>query len=184
MPLTTDTTALVSSLEVLRPEVTSQSRGSSIGIANQLLTDTLSNAAEASPDRSRMVFYFGDGEQTVTSPPEPFDGSEKLTDAGAVLGYGTAEGGPMRLSTGGVDGSSSEYIEYQGANALSVIDEANLEAIAADLGVEYQHRTADAELTLPDAPSTTTSYAESGSVGTVTELYWICLLYTSPSPRD
>jgi len=68
MPLTTDTTALVSSLEVLRPEVTSQSRGSSIGIANQLLTDTLSNAAEASPDRSRMVFYFGDGEQTVTSP--------------------------------------------------------------------------------------------------------------------
>ncbi|WP_455903966.1 vWA domain-containing protein [Microbacterium sp.] len=176
MPLTTDTTALVSSLEVLRPEVTSQSRGSSIGIANQLLTDTLSNAAEASPDRSRMVFYFGDGEQTVTSPPEPFDGNEELTDAGAVLGYGTAEGGPMRLTTGGVDGSSSEYIEYQGANALSVIDEANLEAIAADLGVEYQHRTADAELTLPGAPSTTTSYAESGSVGTVTELYWIAAL--------
>ncbi|KQR48572.1 hypothetical protein ASF87_06765 [Microbacterium sp. Leaf161] len=176
MPLTTDTTALVSSLEVLRPEVTSQSRGSSIGIANQLLTDTLSNAAETSPDRSRMVFYFGDGEQTVTSPPEPFDGSEKLTDAGAVLGYGTAEGGPMRLTTGGVDGSSSEYIEYQGANALSVIDEANLEAIASDLGVEYQHRTADAELTLPAAPSTTTSYAESGSVGNVTELYWIAAL--------
>lgn len=176
MPLTTDTTALVSSLEVLRPEVTSQSRGSSIGIANQLLTDTLSNAAEASPDRSRMVFYFGDGEQTVTSPPEPFDGSERLTDAGAVLGYGTAEGGPMRLTTGSVEGSSSEYIEYQGANALSVIDEANLEAIAADLGVDYQHRTADAELTLPEAPSTTTSYAESGSVGNVTELYWIAAL--------
>ena len=176
MPLTTDTTALVSSLEVLRPEVTSQSRGSSIGIANQLLTDTLSNVAEASPDRSRMVFYFGDGEQTVTSPPEPFDGSEKLTDAGAVLGYGTAEGGPMRLTTGGIDGSANEYIEYQGTNALSVIDEGNLEAIASDLGVEYQHRTADAELTLPDAPSTTTDYAESGSVGNVTELYWIAAL--------
>jgi Ca-activated chloride channel family protein len=177
MPLTTDTTALVSSLEVLRPEVTSQSRGSSIGIANQLLADTLSNAAEASPDRSRMVFYFGDGEQTVTSAPEPFDGSEKLTDAGAVLGYGTAEGGPMKLTTGSVDGSSSEYIEYQGANALSVIDEANLEAIASDLGVDYQHRTADAALTLPDAPSTTTTtYAESGSVGNVTELYWIAAL--------
>lgn len=176
MPLTTDATALVSSLEVLRPEVTSRSRGSSIGIANQLLADTLSNAAEASPDRSRMVFYFGDGEQTVTSPPEPFDGSERLTDAGAVLGYGTAEGGPMQLNTGSVDGSSSGYIEYQGANALSVIDEANLEAIAADLGVDYQHRTADAELTLPEAPSTTTSYAESGTVGNVTELYWIAAL--------
>lgn len=164
LPLTTDTTALVSSLEVLRPEVTSQSRGSSIGIANELLADTLSNAAESSPDRSRMVFYFGDGEQTVTSAPEPFDGSEKLTDAGAVFGYGTAEGGPMKLTTGSVGDSSSEYIEYEGANALSVIDEKNLEAIAAELGVPYEHRTADAEPELPEAPSTTTSYAESGSV--------------------
>ena len=176
LPLTTDTTALVSSLEVLRPEVTSQSRGSSIGIANQLLADTLSNAAESSPDRSRMVFYFGDGEQTVTSAPEPFDGSEKLTDAGAVFGYGTAEGGPMKLTTGSVGDSSSEYIEYEGANALSVIDEKNLEAIAAELGVPYEHRTADAEPELPEAPSTTTSYAESGSVGSVTELYWIAAL--------
>lgn len=176
MPLTTDTTALVSSLEVLRPEVTSQSRGSSIGIANQLLTDTLAGAAEASPDRSRMVFYFGDGEQTVTSAPEPFDGSEKYTDAGAVLGYGTAEGGPMKLTTGSLGGSSSEYIQYEGADALSVIDEGNLETIAAELGVEYQHRTADAAITLPEAPSTTTSYAQSGSVGNVTELYWIAAL--------
>ncbi|WP_245647484.1 vWA domain-containing protein [Microbacterium hydrocarbonoxydans] len=176
LPLTTDTTALVSSLEVLRPEVTSQSRGSSIGIANELLADTLSNAAESSPDRSRMVFYFGDGEQTVTSAPEPFDGSEKLTDAGAVFGYGTAEGGPMKLTTGSVGDSSSEYIEYEGANALSVIDEKNLEAIAAELGVPYEHRTADAEPELPEAPSTTTSYAESGSVGSVTELYWIAAL--------
>ncbi|WP_431074862.1 vWA domain-containing protein [Microbacterium phyllosphaerae] len=177
MPLTTDTTSLVSSLDVLRPEVTSQSRGSSIGLANQLLADTLSNAAAASPDRSRMVFYFGDGEQTVTSAPEPFDGSRSFTDSGAVLGYGTAEGGPMQLTTGGLDGSGSgEYIEYQGSNALSVIDEGNLEAIAAELGVEYQHRTADTELTLPEAPSTTTNYAESGSVGNVTELYWIAAL--------
>lgn len=177
MPLTTDTTSLVSSLDVLRPEVTSQSRGSSIGLANQLLAETLENAAEASPDRSRMVFYFGDGEQTVTTPPESFDSSEGFTDAGAVLGYGTTEGGPMQLTTGGLDGSGSgEYIEYQGADALSVIDQGNLEAIATELGVEYQHRTADAELQLPEAPSTTTNYAESGSVGNVTELYWIAAL--------
>ncbi|MFJ4223590.1 VWA domain-containing protein [Microbacterium sp. NPDC089695] len=176
LPLTTDTTALVSSLDVLRPEVTSQSRGSSIGIANQLLADTLESAAEAQPDRSRMVFYFGDGEQTVDSPPEPFDGSEKYTDAGAVLGYGTDEGGPMRLTTGAVGTSSGEYIQYEGADALSVIDETNLERIAEQLGVEYQHRTADAELVLPEPPSTTTNYAASGSVGTVTELYWIAAL--------
>ncbi len=176
MPLTTDTTSLISSLEVLRPEVTSQSRGSSIGIAASLLRETLSNAAENSDDRSRMVFYFGDGEQTVSSAPEPFDGSADLTDAGAVFGYGTAEGGPMKLNTGGVDGADGGYIEYQGSNAMSVIDEQNLETIAQQLGVEYQHRTADAEPDLPAAPTTTVGYSESGSVGNVIELYWIAAL--------
>ena len=176
MPLTTDTTALVGSLDVLRPEVTSQSRGSSIGIAAPLLTDTLKSAAESSPDRSRMVFYFGDGEQTVDSPPESFSASAKYTDAGAVFGYGTAEGGPMRINSGGLPGENAGYIEYEGADALSTIDEANLKALAEQLGVEYQHRTADAAPMLPDAPSTTTSFAESGSTENVTELYWIAAL--------
>jgi Ca-activated chloride channel family protein len=175
MPLTTDTTALMGSLEVLRPEVTSQSRGSSIGIAAPLLAETLESAAESSPDRSRMVFYFGDGEQTVQTPPEPFTSSAKYTDAGGVFGYGTTEGGPMRITGGGVGGEEG-YIEYEGADALSVIDEQNLEALAEQLGVEYQHRTADAAPALPDAPSTTTSYAESGEAGNVTELYWIAAL--------
>ncbi len=176
MPLTTDTTALISSLDVLRPEVTSQSRGSSIGIANRMLVDTLSSVAKASPDRSRMVFYFGDGEQTAGSAPERFDRSQKLTDAGAVFGYGTAEGGPMRLTTGGVDGGDGGYIEYEGENALSVIDEDNLKTIAEQLGVEYQHRAADTAPRLPEAPSTTTRYSESGDSGSVTELYWIAAL--------
>ncbi|WP_308162442.1 VWA domain-containing protein [Microbacterium sp. ISL-108] len=175
MPLTTDTTALVGSLDVLRPEVTSQSRGSSIGIAAPLLTETLASAAESSPDRSRMVFYFGDGEQTVSTPPEPFSSSAEYTDSGGVFGYGTAEGGPMRINSGGV-GTDEGYIEYEGESALSVIDEGNLQAIADQLGVEYQHRTADAAPELPAAPSTTTSYAESGEVGNVTELYWIAAL--------
>lgn len=172
MPLTTDTTALIGSLDVLRPEVTSQSRGSSIGIAAPLLTETLASAAESSPDRSRMVFYLGDGEQTVDTSPESFASSAKYTDSGSVFGYGTAEGGPMRITGGGVDDDEG-YIEYEGENALSVIDEQNLETLAEQLGVTYQHRTADAAPALPDAPSTTTSYAESGEVGNVIELYWI-----------
>lgn len=176
MPLTTDTTALIGSLDVLRPEVTSQSRGSSIGIAAPLLSQTLASAAESSPDRSRMVFYFGDGEQTVDSSPETFNGSAKYTDSGGVFGYGTAEGGPMRITTGGLSEASSDYIQYEGADALSVIDEKNLETIAEQLGVDYQHRTADAAPALPAAPATTTDYAESGEVGNVTELYWIAAL--------
>jgi Ca-activated chloride channel family protein len=171
MPLTTDTTALASAMEVLRPEVTSQSRGSSIGVAGTLVEETLRSAAESSPERSRMVFYFGDGEQTVASEPESFAASAQYVDGGSVLGYGTAEGGPMKDTSLG--GGGGEYIQYQGENALSVIDEENLQAIATQLGVEYQHRSADAAVDLPEAPTTTTDYADSGEVGNVIELYWI-----------
>src|SRR5690606_3760887 len=133
LPLTTDATALMSSLDVMLPEITDQSRGSSISIAHRMLTDTLRAAAKAAPDRSRMVFYLGDGEQTSSGEPESFKGGAKYVDGGLVLGYGTADGGPMKkttgrdgASTGPSTGSGTEddgrYIEYQGERAMSVID--------------------------------------------------------------
>jgi Ca-activated chloride channel family protein len=166
----------MSSLDVILPEITDQSRGSSISIANRMLTSTLSAAAKSSPDRGRMVFYLGDGEQTSSGEPETFRGSAKYVDGGAVLGYGTAEGGPMKKTTGRAPSPGGEYIQYQGERALSVIDEDNLEKISEQLGVQYQHRTADAEIALPEAPTSTTDYATSGEVGNVIELYWILAL--------
>lgn len=182
LPLTTDATALMSSLEVMSPEVTEQSRGSSISIADGMLTDTLSAAASAAPERSRMVFYLGDGEQTAGSGEADVSGfaaAAKYVDGGAVLGYGTAEGGPMRITTGRPStgsGTEAEYIEYQGAPAMSVRDDDNLQQISEQLGVEYQPRAVDAELTLPEAPATTTDYSSSGEVGNVIELYWVLAL--------
>ncbi|MFD5224098.1 VWA domain-containing protein [Microbacterium sp. NPDC058342] len=175
LPLTTDATALMSSLDVMLPEITDQSRGSSISIANRMLADTLSAAAKASPERSRMVFYLGDGEQTASQEPESFASSAKFVDGGGVLGYGTVEGGPMKKTTGRSDGRS-EYIEYQGERAMSVIDEDNLQQVAEQLGVEYRHRTVDAGIELPEAPTSTTDYSSSGEVGNVIELYWILAL--------
>lgn len=174
LPLTTDTSALISSLEILRPEVTSRSQGSSIGVASRMLAETLSAAADSSPDRSRMAFYLGDGEQTAATSPESFAEAAAFVDGGAVLGYGTAEGGPMRETSLGADVGG--YIQYQGADARSVIDEANLQTIADELGVPYQHRAADAGIELPEAPATTTDYSDSGSVGNVIELSWIVAL--------
>ena len=171
LPLTTDASALISALDVMSPEVTDQSRGSSISIANRMLTDVLSSAAQSSPDRSRMVFYLGDGEQTISREPESFESAAKYVDGGAVLGYGTAEGGQMRKTTG--TEAEGDYIEYQGSPAKSVIDEDNLRVISEQLGIGYQHRSADAEITLPEAPTSTTDYSASGEVGNVIELYWI-----------
>jgi len=173
VPLTTDTTALVTSLSVLRPEVTANSRGSSIGAAASLLQRTLQSAASVNPERARMVFYFGDGEQTGSGQPESFAGSATEVSGGAVLGYGTAAGGPMRTTTAGVDGPG-DYIEYQGERALSKIDPANLERIAGQLGVPYQERSADTRLVLPSAPTTATT--TQGATESIVDLTWIVAL--------
>jgi len=173
VPLTSDTTALASALAVLRPEATTHSRGSSIGVAAQLVAETLRNAASVSPDRARMVFYLGDGEQTASGTPESFRDSAALVAGGGVLGYGTAEGGPMRRTVAG-SAEPGEYISYEGQPALSVIDPANLERIADDLGVPYQQRRADAPAELPAAPTTSTT--ADGSTETHLELTWVVAL--------
>lgn len=173
VPLTTDTTALVTSLAVLRPEPTAHSRGSSVGIAAHRLEETLDAAASVSPDRARMVFYFGDGEQTASTAPESFAGSAGEVAGGAVFGYGTEAGGPMRQTSAGTDGPG-DYIEYEGQRALSQLDAQNLEQIADELGVEYQHRTADEAIVLPPAPTTATS--ADGATESIQELTWIVAL--------
>ena len=172
VPLTTDATAVVSSVSVLRPEVTANSQGSSVGIAAPLLEDTLRGAEEVTPERLRMVFYLGDGEQTAWGSVESFAASHDLISGGGVLGYGTASGGPMRITSGG--GGEGNYITYEGARALSMIDPVNLTAIADDLGVPYQERSADGVLDLPEVPPTTTT--TDGTTESVAEFSWIVAL--------
>lgn len=175
LPLTTDTSAVISALDVMTPEVTAFSQGSSIGSAHALLVQTLQRAAESSPDRARMAFYFGDGEQTVTTRPESFSSAAGYLTGGGVLGYGTEAGGPMLITTGGIE-QSDEYIEYQGSPALSVINEDNLRTIATEMNVGYQLRSATTDLEIPPAPTTTVAYRDAGATGAVTDLTWIIAL--------
>lgn len=174
VPLTTDANAVISSISVLRPEVTANSRGSSVGVAADLLAQTLEGSAELAPERSRLAFYLGDGEQTSTGEVEPFDASADLIVGGAVLGYGTTEGGPMRRTDAGV-GGPGDYIRYEGAPAISTIDPDNLRLIADDLGVEFVERSADAPLELPEVPPSETVETD-GTTAAVVELTWILAL--------
>jgi len=173
VPLTTDANAVLSSMSVLRPEVTARSQGSSVGVAADLLAQTVGSAADLTPDRSRLVFYLGDGEQTSVDPVESFRDGADLVAGGAVLGYGTERGGRMRQTEAGL-GGPGDYIQYEGTDALSRIDPANLQGIADDLGVGYQQRTADAELELPEIPATATT--PDGTTGSVAEFGWIVAL--------
>ena len=191
VPLTTDDSALRSAVSVLRQEVTRYSRGSSIDEPIDLVTGVLTAAAADEPDQRRVVFYFGDGEQTAEATPLPFTDLAELIDGGAVLGYGTAQGGRM-LEFNGVDAPQwgeptptpdplepppvPVYIEdyTTGNDAISVIDETALGIIAQDLGVDYIHRTPDSSVDAATAGIDVGELVtEGGEPDTAVELYWI-----------
>lgn len=173
MPFSHDATALGSAMAVLGTEVTAYSRGSSIGVAHQVVLETLRSAAETTTGRSRMVFYFGDGEQTASRAPESFAEAAPYVDGGSVLGYGTAAGGPMRENRGVPGAAVGEYIQYGGAPALSVVDEDALRTIAAELGVDYRHRDAANAPAFPEMPATTLDHSAAATARIVGDLTWV-----------
>jgi len=182
VPLTSDATALVSAGDVLTQEITAYSRGSSIDEPVGLLTDILGDAAEANPRQQRVLFYLGDGEQTAATEPGSFDALAPLISGGAVLGYGTDQGGRMREFSGYADPDAqpryiADYSSGAGTDAVSRIDETRLGTIASQLGVDYVHRDAgsglDGLLSRFDVGDVRVT---DGSRGVRTELYWIAAL--------
>ncbi|GAA1791884.1 VWA domain-containing protein [Pseudarthrobacter sulfonivorans] len=185
MPLTTDTSALDTAVAVLQPQVTAFSKGSSITSARKLLTERLRSARDSHPERPRLVYYLGDGEQTSAAAPEAIRVDGGLVNGGAVLGYGTPEGGRMKENAGprsGSDGGAG-YIQDRttgtGRDALSVIDEGKLQWIAGQLGVPYIHRSAgDAVAPMMQAadPGKLERAPEGAGPDGRSELYWIFAL--------
>lgn len=183
MPLSTDTTALETVVAVLVPEVTDYSKGSSVTAAGTLLAERLRAARESHPERPRIVYYLGDGEQTSGKEPEAMRVEGGLVDGGAVLGYGTPEGGRMKENSGlgpGKEATAGQgYIQDRsagtGKDAVSVIDESRLREIASQLGVPYVHRSAGdaaAPMMQKADPGTLQRAEGNGSLEGRTELYW------------
>lgn len=183
LPLTTDATALRTLTEVLEPRPAYNSKGSSISVADSVLAGRLAAARQAHPERPRLVYYLGDGEQTAATAPAPFKESPELVDGGAVLGYGTAAGGKMRDHSFGSD-KPGPWIADAGADytpAVSTIDEQALRNVAGQLKMPYVHREAPGSLgpaladSAPKAsaqPSGTDARAGAGRW----ELYWVLAL--------
>ncbi|MDQ0800950.1 VWA domain-containing protein [Arthrobacter sp. SLBN-112] len=187
MPLSTDTLALETVTDVLEPQVTAYAKGSSITAARKVLAERLAAARDSHPGRPRLVYYLGDGEQTSGKEPAAMAFDAGLVAGGAVLGYGTPEGGRMKQNTGldsgdGTGGGagagrSDGYVRDSGGqDALSVIDEGRLRTIAAQLGVPYVHRDAGASVAdmMQQAHPGRAAHSDSdGSVTAPTELYWL-----------
>ncbi|RKR73835.1 VWA domain-containing protein [Frondihabitans australicus] len=179
VPLTSDSSALVTAVKAMRQEITKYSHGSSISEANSLLASTLASAHRSHPQRANVVYYLGDGEQTISSAPGSFSAAHANTDGGGVLGYGTSQGGRMRTFDGyGDEYSTKSYIKDTtkpgDPDAISHIDPANLRTIAAQLGVPYLHREAGASLaSVVDPAKRGHIVSEAGRTASMLDLYWV-----------
>jgi Ca-activated chloride channel family protein len=178
MPLTADTSALDTVVSVLGPQITSYSQGSSVTAAGPVLAERLAAARDGHPERPRLVFYFGDGEQTSATAPRALGVDSSLVSGGAVLGYGTAEGGKMKINSGDPARPAADYIAEPGGGggeaAVSRIDEQKLQEIARGLAVPYVHRAAgDAAAPMLQKAWPGTLERTGDSLEGRTELYWL-----------
>ena len=177
MPLTTDASALDTLTGVLEPQVTVYSTGSSVTVARTVLNERLKAARDSHPERARIVYYLGDGEQTSGKAPEPMRVDASLVNGGAVLGYGTGQGGRMKEKANYSSAAGNDYIQDRSGgsagDAVSRIDEDMLREIAAQLGVPYVHRAAgDAVAPMMQAAMPGALKETSESLKGRVELYW------------
>ncbi|GAB3143514.1 VWA domain-containing protein [Marisediminicola antarctica] len=181
VPLTTDAAALASATTALTSEITYYSRGSGIDAPVEFVGELLASARSSHPERSRVLFYLGDGEQTRDEVPGSFGAIAELIDGGGVIGYGTQEGGRMRVFDGySADDNPAEvsYIQdpTSGADAVSTLDQANLAVIAGELGVDYRHSDEGAAREFADGLDVGPITARASSFAGPVEFYWLLAL--------
>ena len=137
-PFTQDISAISDILDQLSMPSYATAQGSSLNTAHDAIGAMMESAARKKGHRKTIVFLFSDGETTDGSSHMSFRDLNDLVDNGAVLGYGTEEGGRMNYPGRGYIRNVSD-----GSVALSRLDEANLHKIANDLGIPYINETRD-----------------------------------------
>ncbi len=138
-PYTSDADITMQAFASLNGQKELYARGTSINAALSYMKETL----DTERDTYQVVFFISDGE--ITKEGETLELSEDIAqyiEHGAVLGYGTEEGGPMKVAP--YMGAEEEYLEYYDydegyVKGISKIDEDNLKDIAEYMEVEYVH---------------------------------------------
>lgn len=159
-PLSADTSSLEPLTSTFEPYASTPDAvaDANAGAAGNMLRYQLIGSRQQYPLAKTLVYYLGAGAVEAQTPPREFNVPAGAVDGGAVLGYGTAGGGPIP----GTDVSRS------------AIGEQALRAIAAQLGVPYVPRSDAGPLpALPgDATDGTPSVAAARDAAEWTELYW------------
>ncbi|MCR5293051.1 MAG: VWA domain-containing protein [Eubacterium sp.] len=156
-PFTQDSSNVLDAFSTISTPSRHYAKGSNLNVVEKDLEDLLvsSNKKEG---RMTVVFFISDGEVTDDSELMSYDKYEKYVDGGAVLGYGTKKGGLMKEGYGYIKDPST----YQ--DAVSIIDEDNLQKIAKDMQIDYIHmqRTGDIDYVLNTIKAASKSIIDEG----------------------
>lgn len=174
LPFTSDGLTFGTAVETLRLEGPFDGSGSAADRPLDAMRDILERADEQHPDRRRMVVLVGDGENTTGSDQRSFEELEDLVDGGIVLGYGTDEGARMPEADDLSEEDGYVYDQDRGEDAISRIDEDNLQTIADQLAIDYTHRTAPGGMDAIAADfEATYAYDESDGAPAEHDLTWV-----------
>lgn len=143
-PYTEDMAYNVSMLNSIYPLPSLYGRGTSINVCKDLVEETVKNAHDRM-DGKVLLFFITDGEMNKDDKLESFGKVKKYVDGGAVLGYGTEDGGEMYLvdSITGVKEQIYYYDNNYYKQTRSHYDPTNTKKLAKDMGLELIHRESD-----------------------------------------
>ena len=175
-PLSTDVRMFESAVDTVNIISEGYATGSSIDAPIDTIASEITRTKHKNPERTSLLFYLGDGEQTSDASPKSFASLRPLPGGGAIMGYGTAAGGKMKTPSysGGFDGFylRGPDLKY----AVSKIDETNLKNIASQTGLPYTHRqTPDSIDTVVKNGSVDKAVNSSRSFDGYNDIYWIAI---------
>ncbi len=133
-PFTQDHETVKDAFSTIKQPDVYYAKGSSLNKCYDEMKELL-ESSNMKEDRLTIVFFISDGEITDGSELMSFAELEPYVDAGAVLGYGTDKGGVMSTGSWGSHVRDPETND----DAISKIDENNLQKVATDLDIDYIH---------------------------------------------
>ncbi|MDR3127726.1 MAG: VWA domain-containing protein [Bifidobacteriaceae bacterium] len=164
VPLTYDSSGVISYINALTPQITKYSQGTKIDISASEIGNDLRAARIANSKSKNFIYFLSDGENNVgdnAANPQlsAFDTVKDYIDGGAVIGYGSLQGSkikPYNFNSQSdrigknQDVITSEYIKDPakgGQDAISKINPVVLTALAKDLSLQYFYSDSKIDLT-------------------------------------
>lgn len=136
-PFTDDAEFAVTSMESIYPMDTLYAKGTSLNTSKRVMMDMLEKAYDRK-DGQVVLFYISDGEMNTEERLDSFSKAADYITSGAVMGYGTTQGGEMYVKP--YYSEEEELVRDSNYDtAISKINEKNLKKLAEDMDIDYVH---------------------------------------------